>query len=131
MGGLGRFLPLTAVLWASGSMILSAIPPFSGFPAEVVMFSGIFRSAVQHGVRLATAICGVMATALTAAYTFWPLKRIFMGRPGGCHGQMSHEGGRPEEAPSSMLVPLFVLALASAVLGICPKIIMELLLAAL
>ncbi|OYT51683.1 NADH-quinone oxidoreductase subunit M [Candidatus Bathyarchaeota archaeon ex4484_135] len=120
MGGLGRFLPLTAVLWASGSMILSAIPPFSGFPAEMVMFSGIFRSAIGHAIRLATAICGVLATALTAAYTFWPLKRIFMGQV-----RTNPSSGAVREAPPSMLVPLFILALASAALGICPRLVME------
>ena len=119
MGGLGRSLPLTAVLWASGSMILSAIPPFSGFPAEMVMFSGIFKSAIQHAIRLATAICGVMATALTVAYTFWPLKRIFMGP-----SRADVENTR--RSPASMLIPLFVLALASAVLGLWPGIILKL-----
>jgi len=125
MGGLGRLLPLTAVLWASGSMILSAIPPFSGLPAEMVMFSGIFRSAVQQALRLAVAIGGVLATALTAAYTFWPMKRIFMGQP------RSNTGEAVREAPASMLVPLFVLALASAVLGICPRLVVELLMSSL
>ena len=126
MGGLGRFLPLTAVLWASGSMILSAIPPFSGFPAEMVMFSGIFKSAMGNGLKLAVAIGGVMATALTAAYTFWPLKRIFMGQAGA-----NPPPRAVKEAPLSMLVPLFILALASAAMGVCPGTVVEILLSAL
>ncbi len=125
MGGLGRLLPLTAVLWASGSMMLSAIPPFSGLPAEMVMFSGIFKSAVQQALRLAVAIGGVLATALTAAYTFWPLKRIFMGSP------RSNSGEAVREAPASMFVPLFILALVSAVLGICPHLVLKLLMSSL
>jgi len=114
MGGLGRILPLTALLWALGSMILSAIPPFSGFTAEIFMFSGIFNYAVGSGLKLAVAIGGVFATALTAAYTFWPLKRIFMGRA------KSSLSKAFREAPPSMTVPLFLLALASAILGLWP-----------
>ncbi len=124
MGGLGRLLPATAVLWALGSMVLSAIPPFSGFAAEMVMFSAVFRSVANAPLRLAVAICGVIATALTAAYTFWPLKRIFMG-------PLRANPGRAREAPASMLVPLFVLALASAIMGIWPGLIVQLLSAAL
>jgi len=85
-----------------------------------VMFLGIFRSVLAGALKLAIAICGVMATALTAAYTFWPLKRIFMGQPRG--GQNSHI----RKAPLSMMVPLFVLALASAILGLCPRLILGL-----
>jgi len=120
MGGLGRVVPLTAISWALGAMILSAIPPFSGLTAEIIMFSGIFKSAITAWLKLAVAICGVIATALTAAYTFWPLKRIFMGE------LRADIGGQVREAPASMLVPLFLLALASAALGICPRLVMEL-----
>ena len=125
MGGLGRLVPLTAILWALGAMILSAIPPLSGFAAEMTMFSAIFRSALTAPLKLAVAIGGVLATALTAAYTFWPLKRIFMGSP------RSNPGEAVREAPASMLVPLFVLALASAALGICPRLVVELLMRSL
>jgi len=120
MGGLGRFMPATALLWAAGSMVLSAIPPFSGFQAEIALFSAVFSSATGSPVRLAVAICGVIATALTAAYTFWPLKRMFMG-------PARADPKDVREAPPSMLAPIFALALASAVLGLWPGIVLELL----
>ena len=118
MGGLARFMPLTATLWALGSMILSAIPPLSGFTAELMMFMGIFKS-IRSPLALLVAILGVLATALTAAYTFWPLKRIFFGPL-----KEGLEGIK--EAPRSMLIPLFLLALASLALGIWPGLVMSL-----
>lgn len=123
MGGLGRVLPATALLWALGAMALSAIPPFSTFMAEMVMFSGIFSSATGL-LKLAIALGAVLATSLTAAYTFWPLRRIFMGQPRG-----NPPGLR--KAPKSMLASSFLLALASAALGIWPGPVMDLIMRAL
>jgi len=118
MGGLGKYMPSAAVLWALGSMILSAIPPFSGLPAELVMFSAIFSSSRGSGPMLAVAICAVLATALTVAYTFWPLKRVFMGEP------RAPSGGGLRGIPPSMALPLLPLVLASAILGLRPDLIM-------
>jgi len=119
MSGLGHLMPATAVLWTTGSMILSAIPPFSGFQAEIALFSALFSSALSDQLKLVIAICGVIATALTVAYTFWPLKRIFMGPP---------RAGRriAGKAPMAMLIPLLVLAIASALLGLWPGLVLGL-----
>lgn len=120
MGGLGRLMPKTAVLWAVGSMVLSAIPPLSGFQAEIALFSTLFSSTTGDPMKLAIAICGVLTTALTAAYTFWPLKRIFMGSSRADLKSL-------REASASMFIPLIVLAVASAIIGVWPGLISELL----
>jgi NADH-quinone oxidoreductase subunit M len=48
MGGLAHRMPFTATLCILGSMILSAIPPLSGFQAEWIMFTGIFQSKLLN-----------------------------------------------------------------------------------
>ena len=125
MGGLASRMPLTAALFVIGAMILSAIPPLSGFQAEWIMFVGIFRQGF-HGstTGLLIALMGIFATFLTLAYTFWPVKRIFFG-------PLPNELRNVERAPLTMTVPLLILAIISIILGIYPDILMRFLNSAL
>ncbi len=121
MGGLAKRMPMTAALCIMGSMVLSAMPPLSGFPSEWIMFVGIFQQGVQGSlVNLAIAVMGLFATFLTPVYTFWPVMRIFFGPP-----QPYAENVR--EAPLTMLVPLLILAAVSLLIGIYPEIVTRLL----
>jgi NADH-quinone oxidoreductase subunit M len=121
MGGLASKMPLTATLCLLGGLILSAVPPTSGFQAEWIMFAGIFyQGAFGVTVNLAIAVLGIIATALTVAYTFWPVRRIFFGPlPASLQGVV--------EAPWAMIVPLFALAAISTLLGIYPDVVTKML----
>jgi NADH-quinone oxidoreductase subunit M len=119
MGGLAQRMPWTATLCVIGSMILSAIPPLAGFQAEWVMFTGIFQNGITGQLPyLIIGIVAIFATFLTSAYTFWPVLRIFFGPLG---QTMEHV----KEAPKSMLIPLFVLAFTSLIIGLFPNIILQ------
>ena len=120
MGGLGAKLPITMLLWACGSMMLSGLPPFSTFPAEWIMFTGIFQRGVQNTPAMVVAILGVGAVTLTVSYTFWAMKRIFFGplNP----NLSNHEIKDP---PLTMTVPLLLIAGVSIILGLYPKVIMD------
>lgn len=121
MGGLAKRMPLTATLCVIGSMILSAMPPLSGFPAEWIMFVGIFTKGASGDLPfLIIGIVAIFGTFLTAVYTFWSFIRIFFGP---LHQEMENV----KEAPLSMIVPLFILAAASLFMGLFPDIIMRLL----
>jgi NADH-quinone oxidoreductase subunit M len=121
MGGLASKLPLTATLCLIGGLILSAVPPTSGFQAEWIMFAGIFfQGAYGASINLVIAILGIVATALTVAYTFWPVRRIFFG-PLPAHLQ------NVAEAPLTMTVPLLALAAISIILGIYPDLVTKML----
>jgi len=122
MGGLARKMPITAILWTIGAMMLSGLPPFSSFPAEWIMFTGIFIRGVQvPPVALVVAILGVCAIALTVAYTFWGMKRIFFGP---LNPKLSNH--EIKDPPLTMSVPLLLTGIVSIFLGLYPKIIMDL-----
>jgi len=118
MGGLAQKMPLTATLCIMGAMILSAIPPLSGFQAEWVMFTGIFTRGITSSIYLIIAIVGIMATFLTSVYTFWPAVRIFFG-------PISPTMEKVKEAPYSMTIPLVVFAAISLIIGLFPDVIMH------
>ena len=122
LGGLARKMPLTAILWIVGSMMLSGFPPFSSFTAEWIMFTGIFERGVLSGpFTLTVGIGGVVAILLTVAYTFGAARRIFFG-------PLSAElEARDLTDPEwTMTVPLLIIAAVSVVLGLYPRLVLDL-----
>jgi len=123
MGGLASKMPVTALLWVMGAMMLSAFPPFSSFPSEWIMFTGIFISGTQGGsLPLLIAILGVSVIAFTITYTFWSVKRIFFGP---LNPNLSKDAIK--DPPLMMSIPLLFLAIVSMALGLYPKPFMDLL----
>ncbi|MCK4475623.1 MAG: hypothetical protein KAU16_02755 [Methanophagales archaeon] len=124
MGGLASKMPITATLWIFGALILSALPPLSGFAAEWVLFTGIFKFGVHaNPVGLIIAILGISAVILTIVYTFTAAKRIFFGplKP-----ELANNS-KIRDPPLSMSLPLLILAVISIVMGVYPKPLLDLL----
>jgi formate hydrogenlyase subunit 3/multisubunit Na+/H+ antiporter MnhD subunit len=114
MGGLASKMPFTAALFVLGALILSAVPPTSGFQAEWIMFAGIFsKGATGSSAYLLVAMLGLIATLFTVAYTFWPIKKIF-------YGPLASGLDGVKEAPLTMTLPLLALVVASIIIGIYP-----------
>ena len=119
MGGLASKMPLTATLAVLGTLVLSAVPPLSGFQAEWIMFTGIFtQGTLGTSANMAVAVLGIIATVLTVGYTFWPLRKIFFG-------PLPSALQDVKEAPLTMTVPLFVLMGIVLLIGIYPDFIMK------
>jgi NADH-quinone oxidoreductase subunit M len=117
MGGLAGKMPFTAALFVLGALILSAVPPTSGFQAEWIMFAGIFTQGAQgSSAYLLVAMLGLVATLFTVAYTFWPVKKIFFGPlASGLEGV--------KEAPLTMTLPLLAVVVVSILIGIYPDLV--------
>jgi len=116
MGGLAGKMPFTASLFVIGALILSAVPPTSGFQAEWMMFAGIFSQGARAPAFFAVALLGIVATIFTVAYTFWPIKRIFFGPlASGLDGV--------RDAPLTMTLPLLAVVVASILVGIYPDLV--------
>ena len=123
MGGLASKMPLTATLWICGALILSALPPLSGFAAEWVLFTGIFKYGTQGPtIGLVIAIMGISAVILTISYTFVSAKRIFFGplKP-----ELANDT-KIRDPPLTMSIPLFILATISLIMGVYPKPLLDL-----
>ncbi len=117
MGGLAARMPFTAALFLLGALILSAVPPTSGFQAEWMMFAGIFSQGAQGSpTYLVVAILGLVATLFTVAYTFWPVKKIF-------YGPLASGLDGVKDAPLTMTLPLLALVVVSIIIGIYPDMI--------
>ena len=105
MGGLRKAIPRTFAVTFVGWAAITGVLPFAGFFSK----DSIMASAWAEGHTLLFAVAGVAALC-TAFYMSRMLFLAFFGKP------RWSEGTHPHESPSSMIVPMAVLAVA-AVLG--------------
>src|SRR4051812_3707660 len=108
MGGLSGKIRITFVTMLIGTIAISGIPPFSGFFSK----DEILAHTYEHSKVLW--LFGMIASMLTAFYMFRLLFLTFFGKFRGTHEQEHHL----HESPSSMTVPLIVLAALSVIGGV-------------
>jgi NADH-quinone oxidoreductase subunit M len=121
MGGLWSRMPLTGILWFSAALILSALPPTSGFVGKWILFVGAFKAFHSSPAGLLVVLVAVLSTILTLVYTFLVGIRIFFGP------QKPSVSEHPPSDPSlSMSLPLLALAALALGLGIYPKPVLDL-----
>jgi NADH-quinone oxidoreductase subunit M len=122
MGGLWQKMPITAILWFSAALILSALPPTSGFVGKWLFFTGAFQKMQSDPFGLVLVVAAILSTLITLIYTFLAGIRIFFG------SLKPYSGDHPiKDPPLTMSIPLLVLALTAFALGLFPQPILTLL----
>jgi len=110
MGGLKSKLPVTHWTMLVGCVAIAGIPPLAGFFSKDEILWSAFKvggyGQVVWGI-------GFVAAVMTAFYMFRLYHMTFSGGFRGSHEQEHHL----HESPSSMTVPLMVLAAGSVVAG--------------
>jgi NADH-quinone oxidoreductase subunit L len=125
MGGLARYMPVTAVTCWIGALALCGTPFFSGFYSKDAIIEAVGAShRFGAGYAYWCVLCGVFVTAL---YTFRMLFLTFHGperfratahEGAETHGAEPHgHGGDPHESPAVVTLPLIALAIPSVVIG--------------
>ena len=122
MGGLWSRMPVTAFLWFSAALILSALPPTGGFVGKWILFAGAFKGYPADPWTILVIITAILSTLLTLVYTFLTGIRIFFGREQ--NGKAAHAVADP---PLSMSLPLLALAIVALGMGLYPKPVLILL----
>jgi NADH-quinone oxidoreductase subunit L len=108
MGGLKKFMPITAMTFIFGWLAIAGIAPFAGFWSkdEILAAAWVSDEVVGHQVLWAV---GVFTAFLTAFYMTRQVRLVFYGEER-WRGQLHHE---PHESPKVMTLPLVVLAVLS------------------
>jgi NADH-quinone oxidoreductase subunit L len=109
MGGLRRHMPTTYWTMLVGTLAIAGIPPLSGFFSKDEIIWGAFSGSHAQPVL---GVLGYVVAGLTAFYMGRMFFLTFFGRE-----RFDHHHVHPHESPPSMLVPLVVLAILSAVGG--------------
>ncbi len=107
MGGLWRKMPITHATMLVGSLAIAGIPPLAGFFSKDEILGASFRNGFY-----VVWLIGVVVAGMTAFYMFRLMGKTFYGP--------SHVDPdvHPHEAPPSMTVPLILLAIPAALLGL-------------
>jgi NADH-quinone oxidoreductase subunit L len=124
MGGLARYMPVTAVTCWIGALALVGTPFFSGFYSKDAIIEAVGAShRFGAGYAYWCVLCGVFVTAL---YTFRMLFLTFHGperfrqaaHAADAHGAepQGHDGD-PHESPAVVTLPLIALAIPSVLIG--------------
>jgi NADH-quinone oxidoreductase subunit L len=108
MGGLAKHMPITARTFLLAALAISGVPLFSGFFSKDMILEAAFTSG--HVINWAV---GLFAAGLTALYVFRAYFLAFTGESRFAHDTQHHL----HESPSTMTLPLIVLAALATVGG--------------
>jgi len=112
LSGLGRRLPVLAVVGGLAGASMAGVPPLIGFVGKEAAFTALLDGGLpDRGVALLVLTGLVLGSVLTAAYTFRFLWGAFARKPGCADVELVHPS-----APLFLAAPA-VLALASLLLG--------------
>lgn len=131
MGGLRKYMPVTAFTFLIGTIAISGLPPFAGFWSK----DEILASAFEHHPILWGV--GYLTAGITAFYMFRMYFTTFEGEFRGQDQKLmaevkaendpehlyqshqeDHHGHTPHESPWSMTLPLVILAVPSMAIGL-------------
>jgi NADH-quinone oxidoreductase subunit L len=107
MGGLGRAMPQTAIVFVVGTLALAGVPPLTGFFSKEAVLAGVWDGG--HPTLFAML---ALTALLTAFYMFRVVFLTFFGR-GHPHGE-----AHPHDPPWLMRGPLWVLAALTVWIGL-------------
>jgi len=110
--GIGRRMPVTAVIFMVAALAISGVPPLNGFVSEFM----ILYAGVNAGMLVFTAIM-LINLVVGFAYYLQLIRKIVWSTP--------QRALNVHEAPVLMLVPMFLLALACVIIGLYPSPFIE------
>lgn len=120
MGGVARRLPYTALLFGVGAVAICGLPPLNGFVSELLVYLGFFRSIQGSGVAATVTALAAPALAMVGGLAVACFVKVygivFLGVPRTVEHAARHEAGW------QMLLPMALLALLCAVVGLAPAL---------
>ena len=120
MGGLGKPMPKTMLLFFVGAVAICGLPPLNGFVSELFIYLGLFRSlhgaSGASGAALAVPALALVGTLAVACFVK-AFGAVFLGSP------RSHPIDRVREAPRSMTAATAVLGACCVTIGVVPILV--------
>lgn len=108
LGGIGRKMPFTLLMFAIGGLSLVGVPPTSGFSSKWI----IYQALMQAGEPM-LALLSLIGSVLTLAYIAKFMHAAFLGQPGADLEDV-------QEAPVVMRIAMGILAFGTIITGIFP-----------
>ena len=117
LGGLGKAMPLGALLFGLGAFASIGLPGFANFSAEVMIFFGAFHNGADmngfHMFQIAT-LLALWGVVISAVYMLRAYRATFMGA-------MQERWAGLADIPASLKVPAALLIAALLWIGFFPQ----------
>jgi len=117
LGGLGKTMPFTALMFFVGAVAIVGLPPLNGFLSEFLLYLGFFGAVTRGGYPAVAALAAPLLAVVGALALACFVKvqgAVFLGPP------RTEAARRSHEAPASMKLPMGVLAACCLVIGLGP-----------
>jgi NADH-quinone oxidoreductase subunit L len=108
-GGIGKFMPITALTFGLGYLAIIGVPPFAGFYSKDKIIETALNAGGIKGIALG--IATLLGAAITAFYMTRVVILTFFGNE-----RWGHKD-EPHESPALMLIPISLLSLGSIASG--------------
>jgi len=105
MGGLGKKMPITAIVFIIGSLAIAGVPPLAGFWSKETVLMAAYSSG-----HMLLFIIGEIGALMTAFYMF-RLCFVTFG------GETRKHDAHPHESPWVMTIPMCILAFLAITAG--------------
>jgi multicomponent K+:H+ antiporter subunit A len=114
LGGLFRYMPVTATLAMVASAAMAGVPLLNGFLSKEMFFAEAIETHVRSVLDTSQPYVAVLASAFAVTYSLRFIHSVFFGR------KPADLQRTPHEPPFWMRVPSMFLVLACLVVGIAP-----------
>ncbi|TAH25199.1 MAG: hypothetical protein EAZ07_07880 [Cytophagales bacterium] len=124
LGGLSKYMPITSILFLLSSIAACGLPPFNGFVAEYIIYSGLIEgmNATFVTTEVFLLLCLIILSLVGGLAIFTYSKvfgLVFLGNP------RSEIITPTKEAPLLMLIPQIILMSIALSIGLYPKFILS------
>ena len=125
LGGLIKFMPITAVIFLIGAMAISGMPLLNGFISEFALYLGMAKSfsydSASLNIMMIVGFSGLALVGVMAILGFTKLFGItFLGLP------REEFLNKPSEASKLFLLPMIICAGIIFIIGIFPSTVIQL-----
>jgi NADH:ubiquinone oxidoreductase subunit 5 (subunit L)/multisubunit Na+/H+ antiporter MnhA subunit len=120
MGGLAKYMPITAITYLIAAFTISGFPFLSGFYSKDTIIGLAFTNGDTIPSFKVIWFLTLLTAGLTAFYMFRAYIVAFGGKDGkffGLWGGTYRGVGTPREAPLTITIPLVLLAIAAVIAG--------------
>lgn len=120
LGGLWKFMPWTASLFALGAVAISGLPPLNGFVSEWLVYLSLFDATIARGPSAWAAIPAAILLGITGALALACFVKVcgvvFLGAP------RSEVVTHARECGPAMRGAMLVLGAACILIGLAPLV---------
>ncbi len=114
-GGLRKYMPITFLTFGLGYLAIIGFPGLSGFFSKDKIIEAAFAKGGTEGWILG--LCALTGAAVTAFYMTRVMLMTFFGEKRWQADPVTGEQPHPHESPSTMTLPMIVLAFGSVFAG--------------